>query len=256
MSESKLPPPLLPPSAELPDPVSGPHLHAHAVPWQHALTWYEEALRLCKRRPGIWIALAFATLLSELALQLLSDPWPLLGKVIAPLVACGMLYAAAAADRHASPRLGYAVGAFRAPTGAIAAIIAASLITFAAEAFAAWWIADVNLFAAHAGGDELTASALIGVYAIGVLASLPVAFVPLHVLFEPVTAGEAFTASWNAFVLNTTPLLVYAGLSLVLLAVGLATMGLALLVVLPIWAASSYAAWKDIFAVTEAPVID
>ena len=248
------PPPL--PLAPLLAPSSGPHLRAHAVPWQHALTWYEDALRLFKRRPGIWIALAFITLASELALQLLADPWPLLGKVLAPLFACGMLYAAAAADRHAAPRLRYAFSAFRAPPGAIAAIVVASLIAFAAEVFAAWWIADVNLMLGHAGTDELTTPAIMGVYAIGVLASLPVAFVPLHVLLEPVAFGDAFLASWHAFVLNTAPLLVYAGLSLVLLAVGLATMGFALLLVLPIWAGSSYAAWKDIFGVGAAPVLD
>lgn len=99
-------------------------------------------------------------------------------------------------------------------------------------------------------------SAWIGVYAIGVLASLPVAFVQLHALFEPVGFAEAFIASWRAFLLNTTPLLVYAALSLVLLAFGLLTLGLGLVFVMPLWAASSYAAWRDIFAVDEPPTMD
>ena len=45
------------------------------------------------------------------------------------------------------------------------------------------------------------------------------------------------------------PLLVYAAASLVLLGFGLATMGIGLVIVLPLWAASSYAAWKDVFGV-------
>ena len=76
---------------------------------------------------------------------------------------------------------------------------------------------------------------------------------PFHVLFEQVPVGAAFAASWNAFVRNTVPLLVYAAASLVLLGFGLATMGIGLVIVLPLWAASSYAAWKDIFGVSDAP---
>ena len=243
------------PLPELP-PQRVAHLHPHAVPWQHALTWFEDALRLYRRRPMIWIGLAFFTLVTEIALQVLPDPWALLSNVFGPLVGCGMLLAAAAADRHATPRLRFAWGAFRAPSSAIIAIVVASLIAFLAEAFAAWWIADANLLMVHADGEDLTASARIGIYTIGVLASLPVAFVPLHVLFEPVTMHDAFAASWNAFVLNTGPLLVYAAVSLVLLAFGLLTMLIGLVFVMPLWAASSYSAWRDIFGIGEAPVVE
>lgn len=245
------------PCAAAPDPrpPAHPHLAAHAVPWQHALTWFEDGLRLFKRRPPVWMALAAITIATELLLAFLPDPWPLLSKLLAPLVACGLLVASAAADRHLSPRVRHAFAAFRAPTHAVVAIVLASLLTFAAEAFAGWWIADVNLLEAHGAAEDLTGSAWLGVYAIGVLASLPVTFVPLHVLFEPVGLVDAFAASWRGFALNTTPLLVYAGLSLVLLAFGLLTMGLGLVFAMPLWAASSYTAWRDIFAVEEAPLV-
>jgi hypothetical protein len=237
------------------EPPVAAHLHAHAVPWQHALTWFEDALRLFKRRPAVWMALALVALGTEIVLHVLPDPWPLLAKALAPLVGCGLIYAAAAADRQAAPRLRYAVAAFRAPTPAVVAIVLASAITFLAEAFAGWWIADANLLLAHPA-EDLSGSAWVGIYAIGALASLPVTFVPLHVLFEPVSTADAFAASWEAFVLNTGPLLVYAALSLVLLGFGLLTMGLGLLVAMPLWAASSYAAWRDIFAVEQPPQFD
>ena len=231
----------------------GAHLSPHAVPLRHALTWFEEALRLFKRGPGSWIGLAVLTMLAELAFQLLPDPWPLLSTVVAPLVGCGLLLAAVAADRHMPPKLAYAWTAFRAPTHAVLAIVLASLVTWAAEALAAWWIADANLLVAHGDADDLTIAARLGIYAIGVLASLPVTFVPFHVLFEPVGLGEAFAASWEAFVLNTGPLLVYAGVSLLLLVFGMLTMSLGLVIVLPLWAASSYVAWRDVFAIPEPP---
>ena len=210
-------------------------------------------MRLFKRGPAIWAALALLTLASELGLSEVPDVGPLLAKVVVPLVACGLLYAAAAADRGHRPQLAYAIAAFRARGGAIFAIVVASLITFAAEAFTAWWIADANLLAYASSSQDLSSVAIAGIYAIGVLASLPFTFVPFHVLFERVPAAVAFAASWNAFILNLAPLLVYAVASLVLLGFGLVTMGLGLILALPLWAASSYVAWKDVFGVREAP---
>ena len=223
------------------------------MPWRNALAWYEHALRLVKRAPAAWGALAFLTLAAEIALELVPEVGPLLGKIVVPLVACGMLYAAAAADRGEAPSLRHAVAAFRASAAAIVAVVAAGLVTFAAEALAAWWIADANLLAPASASGALSVPQVGGIYAIGILASLPVTFVPFHVLFEQVGFGAAFAASWNAFVRNTVPLLVYAAASLVLLGFGLATMGIGLLVVLPLWAAASYAAWKDVFGVRDAP---
>jgi len=57
-------------------------------------------------------------------------------------------------------------------------------------------------------------------------------------------------------VLNTMPLLVYAGLSLVLLGLGLLTWGIGFVFAMPLWAASSYTAWRDIFGVEEAPIVE
>jgi hypothetical protein len=242
------------PEAPLPPGAPAPaHLQSAIVPWRHALAWYEDAMRLVKRAPATWAALALLTLVAEIVVEAVPDVGPMLGKVVVPLVACGMLYAAAATDRGGAPALRHALAAFRAPPAAIGAVVAAGLITFAAEAFAAWWIAGANLLAPGSAADTLSAPQVGGVYAIGILASLPITFVPFHVLFEQVPVGAAFAASWNAFVRNTVPLLVYAAASLVLLAFGLATMGLGLVIVLPLWAASSYAAWKDVFAVADAP---
>ena len=73
---------------------------------------------------------------------------------------------------------------------------------------------------------------------------------PFHVLLEDAGFGDAFAASWQAFALNTGPLLVYAAaVDRCCSASGCVTMGVALVVVLPLWTAASYAAWKDIFGV-------
>jgi hypothetical protein len=54
------------------------HLHPRAVPWQHALAWYEDAMRLFKRAPATWIGLAILTVMTELALK--SVPGVIIGE--------------------------------------------------------------------------------------------------------------------------------------------------------------------------------
>src|SRR5438094_8935660 len=100
MAEAPDPGPATPPP---PDDSAPAHLTSRAVPWRHAFAWYEDAMRLVKHRPATWAMLAFLTLATEFALQALPAFGPTLGKIVAPLVACGMLYAAAAADRGARP---------------------------------------------------------------------------------------------------------------------------------------------------------
>jgi len=210
-------------------------------------------MRLFKRAPAAWAALAVVTIVAELALKAVPGAGPVLGEVVTPLVACGLVLAAAAADRGDAPSLALAVRAFRAPAGTIFAIVASALFTSAAEAVAAWWVAGINPLDLGSAAAGLTAPAITGIYTIGMLASLPVMFVAFHALLERVPPGAAFAASWNAFTLNTFPLLVYSAASLALLGFGVATMGLGLVLALPLWAASGYAAWKDIFGVRDAP---
>jgi uncharacterized membrane protein len=229
------------------------HLHPRIVPSRHALAWYEEAMRLFKWAPWPFAGLAAIAFAVELALHLAPGATALAAEVVVPVVACGLVYACAAADRRERPSLALAVRAFRAGAGAIAAVVAAGLATFAAQAFAGWWIADVNFLAPGEATAALSAAQVVGIYAIGILASLPFTFVPFHALLERVPPGAAFRASWRAFALNTLPLLAYAAASLALLGFGLLTAGLGLLVALPLWAASSYAAWKDVFGIRDAP---
>lgn len=243
-----------PPSSYVPAPAPPPaHLHPRIVPWRHAFAWYEEAMRLFKRAPATWMGLAVVTLVTELALQAVPGPLALLREVVTPLVACGLVYAAAAADGGKAPSLAHAIAAFRAPFAAIAAVVASALLIFGAEAFAGWWIAGINLLDPGRSTADLSPAAIVGIYAFGILASLPLTFIPFHALLERVRPGAAFGASWNAFALNTVALLVYGAISLVLLGFSLLTMGIGLVLALPLWAASSYAAWKDVFGVRDAP---
>jgi hypothetical protein len=220
-----------------------------AVATSRAFAWFEEAMHLFKRAPFNWCVLGFITLASELCLRLVPGIGVAASQVIVPVVDCGMLIGAAAIDRGAPLEIRYAVAAFGASPAALAAIVVSALLVFAAEALASYSLAGVNLLAA-AEEPALTASTLITVFAIGTAVSLPLVFVPMAALFEKAAFGRAFAISARGFALNVAPLALFGVLALLLIIIGLFSYGIALIAVFPLLAVASYAAWKDIYAVS------
>ena len=224
-----------------------------AVNARRAFAWYEEAMRLFKLAPITWCALGFITLAADLGLQLVPGIGIAASKVIVPLVECGMLIGAAALDRGQPLLLRYSLTAFGARPGAVAAIVIGALAVFAAEAFAAYFLAGANLLAPDPDGGDLSSLAVIGTVVTGALASLPVVFVPFAALLADASFPDAFGSSVRAFALNLAPLLLFAAIAVVLVALGLLLYGVGLIAVFPLLSAASYAAWKDIFIVDVGP---
>ena len=172
-----------------------------------------------------------------------------LANIVVPILACGLLYASLAADRGDRPRAAHLVAAFAAPVASLGAVILASLVVFLAEWAIGWQFAGVNLLATD-GDQALSPEDVLLIYAAGVAVSLPLTFVPMVALFEGAGVADSFAASVAAFRRNVGAFVLYGALSLALLGLALVTMGIILPVVLPLWAASSYVAWKDIVGAT------
>lgn len=210
-----------------------------------AFAWYGEALRLFKRHPAGFALLAVASTVVELVLTFLPMVGPSAARVVVPLVASSLLFAALAADRGDRPRAIHLVAPFAAPARAVGAVIASALAVTGVEWLTAWHYAGVNLLTT----EELTGASfadILVVYAVGVLASLPLTLVPLLAFFEGAGARDAFAASASAFARNVPAFLLYGALSMALLGLVFVTQGLAAPIVLPLWALSSYEAWKDL----------
>jgi len=221
-----------------------------AVVASRAFAWFEDAMRLFKRAPLNWCVLGFITLATELSLQLVPGIGVAASKVIVPVVECGMLIGAAAVDRGAPLKIRYAVAVFGASPVALAAIVVSALLIFGAEALAGYALAGVNLLVPAGDEGALTASTLVMVFAIGTAVSLPVMFVPFAALFENAPFGRAFAISARGFALNVAPLALFGVLALVLILIGLLSLGIGLIAVFPLLSAASYVAWKDIYAVS------
>jgi uncharacterized membrane protein len=220
---------------------------------RRAFDWYAEAFRLLRRAPLVLCALAFFALASEYALQLIPDAGMLASKIIAPIVGCGLYIGCDALVRGGRARLTDALRPFGASAPAIAAIVASNLLVFAAEAAAAWAVADVNLLRIGAQDGGMDVTAVLVMFAVGMLASLPLTLIPMAVLFDGEGFVAAFDTSIGAFNRNLPAFLLYGALSFLLLVAGLLTFGVGLLIVLPLWAASAYAAWRELAGQADAP---
>ena len=209
--------------------------------------WFAEAMRLWKVARGCSAILV-------VLVSVVFSPVPVAGfvavYVIAPLLGTGLLYASLAADRGDRPRVAHLVAVFAAPWRAQLAVVAAGLAVGVAENLAAWYFANINLLLPLGDTADIPAAAIVAINVTGVLASLPVTFVPMAALFDGESIRRAFSLSARALAMNVPALALLAGISLVmLLSVHLRGWPLnggdAMLRALAL-AAASYAAWKDI----------
>ena len=218
-----------------------------SVPASRALAWYAEAMRLWKVGPVTLSLLGVLTIVSQVALELWPEVGTLASKIIVPLIACGMLYGAHAAATGGRPRLSHALDAFRAPASAIAAVLVSSTLTFAAEWVAADALAGVNLLRPAHPMPDFDATTVLAIYAAGILVSLPMSFVPLAALLGGTRFAASFAISGAAFARNPGAFLLYGAIALALLALGLLTLGIGLVIALPLIACATYAAWRDLW---------
>lgn len=220
-----------------------------AVPAGHAFAWFGEAMRLWRASPGMFAVLSAVAIAVELLLHLVPVGGTIIAQIVLPLVECSLLYASLAADRGERPRLAHLVAVLGASRSAQLAVVMAGIAGFAGQLLAARAFTDVDLLGASALPDNPSLRDLVVIVSAGIAVSLPLGFVAPVALFDEPGFANAFRESFAAFARNVAPLALYGVLSLGFFLFGVVTSGLGLLLVLPWLAASSYAAWKDVFDV-------
>ncbi|HSV17906.1 MAG TPA: hypothetical protein VLR71_05815 [Casimicrobiaceae bacterium] len=222
---------------------------ARAVPTGHVLAWYGEAMRLWRVAPGTFAALAAVAIGGQVLLELIPIAGVLIEQVVVPLLECSLLYASLAADRGDKPRMRHLLAVLGAPVRAQITVVAAGLLTFGIEVYAIDAVTGIDLLSPMRERESEPVSTLLLIVAINVLASLPFMFVAPAALLDDAGFAAAFRASMNAYARNVLPLLLYGVLVFGFTLFGLITSGIGLLLAGPWVAASSYAAWKDVFDV-------
>jgi uncharacterized membrane protein len=217
------------------------------------VAWISQGWLLFRQAPLIWVAIAAIGIVVMIAISVI----PVLGQLVTSplsiLFAGGVMIGCRALDRgeeltiahlvagvqnHLSPLL--TIGALYL-AGMFVLLIAASLVT-GGTAFA--------VFSGSVDFGAAFASIIIMVLIVATLMiplAMAVWFAPALTTLHSVGATDAMKLSFKGCLRNTLPFLVYGIIVFVLALIAMIPLGLGWLVLLPVLAGSTYAAYNDIF---------
>ncbi len=245
-----------------------PSQRAGAVASGNGATWWREGWRLFTASPGIWIAITVLYVIIMVMLSFVPVLGSLATTLLAPVFAGGVLSGCRAQDRGGELRIEHLFGGFSDRLGPLMIVGLLYLIGTLAIVV----VVGILLFAAvgmtgigalltgdplQAGVAALAALGIGAVFAVllGLLLAIPLMmafwFAPALVALrndEPLAAAKA---SFDACLRNMLPMLVYSLLGLVFAIVASIPLFLGWLVLAPVFAASVYASYKEIFGTVE-----
>ncbi len=235
-----------------------------AVPSGRGSAWWTEGWRLFVAAPGTWVAITaiFVVLMIMIAFI------PVLGTVantlLAPVFAGGVLLGCRTLDRGGELTVGHLFASFSDLLGPLMIVGVLYLVgSFVIVMLVvACLVATVGIgsFGALLSGDPFQAGfamlTTLGIGALlavlfGLLLGVPLVmaywYAPALVVFRNDDPIAAMKTSFNACLVNMMPMLVYSLLGLVFAIVATIPLGLGWLVLGPVFVASVYASYKDIF---------
>ena len=253
-----------PPAVPEPAPAVAPPREGWAVAAGRGLDWWTGGWRLFRASPWIWIAIVVLLVAIMAGLSLIPFLGQIASTLLYPVLGAGVLVGARALDRGGELTVGHLFACFN--DKALPLVIVALLY------FGGWFViwaiaiallvgvAGVGAVAALLAGDPtdaglemlgaLGAGTLI-VVLLAALLSVPLImaywFAPALVLFRGDEPFAAMKTSFTACLRNMPPFLVYGVLGLLFAIAASIPFGLGWLVLLPVYAASMYVSYKDIF---------
>jgi len=245
-------------------PSAGPPRRAGAVASGNGTAWWREGWRLFAASPGIWIAITVLYVIIMVMLSFVPVLGSLATTLLAPVFAGGVLSGCRAQDRGGELRIEHLFAGFTDRLGPLMIVgllylvgTLAIVVVVGTLLFAAVGMTGIGTLLTgdplQAGVASLAALGIGALFAVllGLLLGIPLMmafwFAPALVALrndEPVAAAKA---SFDACLRNLLPMLVYSLLGLAFAIVASIPLGLGWLVLAPVFAASIYASYKDIF---------
>jgi uncharacterized membrane protein len=247
-----------------PEPATPPPRRAGAVASGNGTAWWREGWRLFTASPGIWIAITVLYVIIMVMLSFIPVLGSLATTLLAPVFAGGVLAGCRTQDHGGELRIEHLFGGFSDRLGPLMILgllyLIGTLAIVGVMGTLLFAAVGVTGIATLLTGDPLQAGvaalAALGIGALfavllGLLLGIPLMmafwFAPALVALrndEPLAAAKA---SFGACLRNMMPMLVYSLLGLAFAIVASIPLGLGWLVLAPVFAASIYASYKDIF---------
>jgi len=252
------------PSGPEPAAAAAPPPDGWAVAAGRGMDWWRSGWQLFKASPWIWIAITVVLIAIMFGLALIPFLGQIASTLLYPVLGGGVLVGARALDRGGELTVGHLFSCFN--DKALPLVIIALL--YLGGWFVIWVIAAALLvgvvgfgaLASLLSGDPTEAGiAMLSTLGLGSLVVLLLAvllgvplimaywFAPALVVFRGDEPFAAMKTSFAACMRNVPPFLVYGLLGVVFAVVASIPFGLGWLVLLPIYAATMYTSYKDIF---------
>ena len=232
------------------------------VPAGHALNWITGGWQLFKERPWPWIGAFLLYSLITIALGLIPfGVGGLVSSILGPMLTGGLMMGAHQQYRGGGFRVGALFSGMKSRPGPLALVgiaylgfvvliavvtvvgVAGTLVLANPDLLAA---IEAGRFNPDQAGPLMLLPVLLAVL-IGVPLTMSVYFAPLLVALNEVPVLRAFKLSFQGCWHNILPFLFFGLLALILFIASLFTLGLALLVLIPILIIATYMAYRDIY---------
>jgi uncharacterized membrane protein len=223
-------------------------------PAANGWSWIAEGWELFKRQPGMWIGIVLLLFVIFVAAAFI----PLVGNfamtLFGPVFAAGIMVGCKALDSGEDLELGHLFAGFRERTGTLIGVGALYLAATIAVVIVVSLLMGVGMMTMM-GGDPQAVEAMGITFVLALLIMmallLPVVMAvwlaaPL-VVFHDQGAIDAMKGSFTGCLKNILPFLLYSVVLFVLMIIATIPLGLGWLVLGPVFAASIYASYRDIY---------
>jgi uncharacterized membrane protein len=255
-----VPNPYAPPAAPVSDPADEADESAfipggRAVAAGRGLSWFSEGWDLFKQSPLLWIVNFLVFMFVFIAIELVPLIGSIAGMLLAPVLGAGIMIGARAVHRGEGLEVGHLFAGFRERTGPLVVVGLLYMVGTAVillVVFAALALIGVSVMGMGARGnlEALGVGVLLAILIVAGL-SIPLVmaywFAPALVALNGFTPLEAMKTSFFACLKNFVPFFVYGLVGFVLAVAASLALMLGWFVLAPVWMASMYAAYRDIF---------
>jgi len=218
-------------------------------------SWIAEGWELFKRQPGLWIGMVLLAAVIFIAASLIPIVGPLATTLFGPVFAAGVMVGCKTLDSGGELELGHLFAGFRERTGTLIAVGALYLAATVVVIVVVSLVMGVGMMTMMGAGDpqEVAAMGMTIVLAVLIMFALLLPAVmaiwlaaPL-VVFHEHGALEAMKGSFAGCLKNILPFLVYSVVLFVFAIAATLPLMLGWLVLGPVFAASVYASYRDIY---------
>lgn len=218
-------------------------------------TWITDGWDLFKRQPGMWIGIVLVAFVIFILVALIPFAGGLLLTLFGPVFAGGVMLGCRSLDSGGQLEFGHLFAGFREKTGTLIAVGAIYLGASLVVMLVVGLTMGVGMAAMMGQGDpqQMQAMGLTMVLAMLIMFALllPVVMAiwlaPPLVVFHDQGAIEAMKGSFFGCLKNVLPFLVYGIVLFVFSILATIPLGLGWLVLGPVFAASIYASYRDIY---------